>query len=589
MRQLSERYRLDRVVGRGGMAAVWRAHDLVLNRTVAIKVLSPDHAGDPGLVEAIHREARSSARLSHPHIATVHDYGEAPRRDERVPFVVMEFVKGDTLADRIAERGPLDWREAVTVCAQVAEALAAAHDAGVVHRDIKPGNVMLASDGVKVVDFGIAALAGREATDATGRVWGTPGYIPPEQFRNGTALPTGDVYALGLLLYECLAGSPASPATDIPAARRHRVPPLPPSPERPPAVDAVYRRCVAYDPQDRPTAGAVGDALVEAVGNGAVTRPAVPAGPASRTAVATRPQWRQGRYRRLAALVSAPVAVAAGVLIAQLPDSSSHGDTAQAGIPGAAPGCAAEYVSNRRTDGSFTARLTMINTGGRLPDWSLQFAVPDGYRITEADLAWAQRRRTVMVTAPEALPPEGTATISLQGRFAPESDGAPGGFAVNGVACERAISRIRTSASASVTVAPQRTERTARRTGGHTKHTSSRSQDGADTMSPTAPPPAVASPSPSAHRDPSPNRSSSSSPSPTSTRPSTSPVASQPATTAPEPTRSIEPPQSAGPTRSNVPTGSTGPIPTGDADPTTPASSVPAASRPRAQAVRPPA
>lgn len=183
MRCLSGRYVLEDQVGRGGMAEVWRAHDRVLRRTVAVKVMSRELAAEAA-PEQMRQEALHSARLCHPHIAGVYDYGETVENGTRLPFLVMEYVDGPTLAGRLAE-GPLSWPEAVRICAEVADALAAAHEAGLVHRDIKPSNIMLAPAGVKVVDFGVAARTGHQAADAAGRVWGTPGYLPPEQW--GTA------------------------------------------------------------------------------------------------------------------------------------------------------------------------------------------------------------------------------------------------------------------------------------------------------------------------------------------------------------------------------------------------------------------
>ncbi|WP_346537647.1 serine/threonine-protein kinase [Micromonospora sp. DPT] len=157
---LDRRYRLLDRLGAGGMSVIWRAHDEVLGRDVAVKLLSPHLAADPQLLHRIRAEARAAARLRHPNIVEVYDYGEAADGDgPPVPYVVMEVVEGRSLA-QLLTGGPLPWRVAVLVCAQVAAALAAAHGRGIVHRDIKPGNVMVAGAGVKLVDFGISATSG---------------------------------------------------------------------------------------------------------------------------------------------------------------------------------------------------------------------------------------------------------------------------------------------------------------------------------------------------------------------------------------------------------------------------------------------
>src|SRR6266545_717429 len=180
------------------MSVVWRGYDEVLGRPVAVKLLAPKLATDPDLRGRVHREARAAARLSHPHITNVYDYGEAA---DGTPYVVMELVQGQSLAQRIAA-GPLPWRSAVRVAAQVASALAAAHAQGLVHRDVTPANVMLSRTGVKVVDFGIAAAVGERDR----AVLGTPSYLAPEQRAGGPAQAATDVYALGLLLHHAATG-----------------------------------------------------------------------------------------------------------------------------------------------------------------------------------------------------------------------------------------------------------------------------------------------------------------------------------------------------------------------------------------------
>ncbi|WP_230415502.1 serine/threonine-protein kinase [Micromonospora tarapacensis] len=215
MRRLDGRYRLEQRIGIGGMSEVWRAHDAVLDRPVAVKLLSPGQADWAASVERIRAEARSAARLVHPNVASVHDFGTCAATPGReLPYIVMELAEGQTLAAHL-HAGPLDWRIAVRVCAEVSAALAAAHSHGIVHRDVKPANVMLTPAGVKVLDFGIATSAGAADTAPEGIVVGTPAYLAPEQLQRAPATPAADIYALGVLLYRCLAGRLPYPADNV--------------------------------------------------------------------------------------------------------------------------------------------------------------------------------------------------------------------------------------------------------------------------------------------------------------------------------------------------------------------------------------
>jgi eukaryotic-like serine/threonine-protein kinase len=265
---LADRYLLIEQLGSGGMAVVWRGFDDLLGRPVAVKVLNAEIAADPAFRAAIYKEARSAARLSHPHITHVYDYGEATLPDgETVSYVVMELLDGQTLDDRLAD-GPLPWPEAVRVAAEVAEALAAAHRRGIVHRDIAPANVMLTATGAKVLDFGIAALAGGRG-DAEGDMMGTPAYVAPERLDDAPAAPAADVYALGATLYEALTGHPPLPAQTwsalVEAYRRDpRVPPLS-VPGLPAEVAELCTRCLARDPALRPGSAEVARLLDAAV------------------------------------------------------------------------------------------------------------------------------------------------------------------------------------------------------------------------------------------------------------------------------------------------------------------------------------
>lgn len=254
---LGGRYTLLEPIGRGGMAVVWRARDEVLCRTVAIKLLAGRYAGDRQSRDRIRAEARAAAALSHPHIAQVYDYGEA----ENVPYVVMELVHGITLQQR-ARTGVLAPREICRIGAQVAAALAAAHADGLVHRDIKPANVMVTRDGVKVVDFGLAASAGAAEPE---ELLGTPAYLAPERMTSDAVEPASDVYALGVLLYRLLAGeSPwtVDSTTQMLTAHVTVEPvPLPQLPEVPAEIAALINRCLRKEPAERPSAAEVAQVL----------------------------------------------------------------------------------------------------------------------------------------------------------------------------------------------------------------------------------------------------------------------------------------------------------------------------------------
>ncbi|MGC5659461.1 serine/threonine-protein kinase [Micromonospora sp. WMMD723] len=264
-RLLARRYRLLDRIGAGGMSVIWRARDEVLDRVVAVKVLAPSLAADARFRDMVREEARSAAQLVHPHVTAVHDYGEALAPDgEITSFVVMELLTGEELEHRLSE-GPLPWPEAVEVGAQVAEALAAAHRLGIVHRDITPANVMMTRVGAKVLDFGIATQAGTPDDDEDGGTFGTPAYVAPERLDGAPAQPSTDVYSLGVLLYETLTGQPPYPAETweqlATAIADERPPSLDGVPGLPPVVVDVCLRCLARDPHERPTAHQVATAL----------------------------------------------------------------------------------------------------------------------------------------------------------------------------------------------------------------------------------------------------------------------------------------------------------------------------------------
>ncbi|HEX7744935.1 MAG TPA: serine/threonine-protein kinase, partial [Micromonosporaceae bacterium] len=268
---LGYRYRLVAELGAGGMGVVWRAFDEVLHREVAVKVLAPQFASDAEFRQRVLTEARAAGRLTHPHIAGVYDYAESMTdAGDRVPYVVMELLHGRSLHDRL-KRGPVTVEQALRICAEVASALAAAHAHGLVHRDVKPGNVMLGASGAKVVDFGLAAVAGeRDAADGTEMMLGTPAYLAPERLAGQPVVAATDVYALGLLLYRLLAGRPPwSTETTTQMLQAHvyvQPEPLPRLRGVPPVVTDLVRRCLVKDPAGRPSSSEVAVTLAHAAG-----------------------------------------------------------------------------------------------------------------------------------------------------------------------------------------------------------------------------------------------------------------------------------------------------------------------------------
>ncbi|MGY0007138.1 serine/threonine-protein kinase [Micromonospora sp. I033] len=335
-RLLARRYRLIDQIGAGGMSVIWRARDEVLDRVVAVKVLAPSLAADARFRDMVREEARSAAQLVHPHVTAVHDYGETVAPDGSITsFVVMELLNGEELEHRLTE-GPLPWPAAVETGAQVAEAVAAAHRLGIVHRDITPANVMMTRIGAKVLDFGIATRVGAPDEDEDGGTFGTPAYVAPERLDGAPAQPATDVYSLGVLLFETLTGQPPYPADTweqlSAALAEGGAPSLDGVPGLPAPVAEICLRCLARDPRRRPTAHQVAavlrDQLLPADPQAAtmlaptVTLPALPtpepppAGPAPGPAGASR----RSRVLPLAAVGVVVVAGAALLVPTLVPD-----------------------------------------------------------------------------------------------------------------------------------------------------------------------------------------------------------------------------------------------------------------------------
>jgi eukaryotic-like serine/threonine-protein kinase len=299
---IAERYQLEELIATGGMGSVYRALDQHLGRPVAIKVLKRSLADDPMFLERFRREARAAAVINHPNVARVFDYGE--RRSE--PFIVMELVEGETLAERIDREGRLPWREAFAIAEQVARALAAAHAHGVVHRDAKPANILLDSSGqVKVTDFGIARAARATTLTRPGMVLGSANYVAPEQAQGNPVAPTADLYSLGCVLFEAVTGStPYRGPNAVAIASQHVSADVPDPrglvPDLPAEAAALVMRSLHKDPAARfPSGSAMADALAAVATPGQAprrddptvampaVRPAPPAaGPAPTTVLA---------------------------------------------------------------------------------------------------------------------------------------------------------------------------------------------------------------------------------------------------------------------------------------------------------------
>ncbi|WP_163569241.1 protein kinase domain-containing protein [Fodinicola feengrottensis] len=252
---LEERYRVRGMIARGGMATVYHALDERLERTVAVKVIHPAYATDPSFVERFGREARSIARLSHPNVVAVYDQGS----HNGLAFLVMEYVPGRTLRQLLTERGKLAPEEAIGVLGPLLSALAAAHRVGMVHRDVKPENVLLSTDGtVKVADFGLARIAeSSRATSTKGVMFGTVAYVAPEIVTVGTADPRADVYAAGIVLFEMLTGQPPYRGeTPVSVAYQHVHAEMPAPSERtkgvPYALDDLVLHATRREPGARP-------------------------------------------------------------------------------------------------------------------------------------------------------------------------------------------------------------------------------------------------------------------------------------------------------------------------------------------------
>ena len=248
------RYRVERSLGQGGMATVYLARDDELDRPVALKLLADNLAGDPTFRDRFEREARLAGRLSHPNVVRVFDVGESDGR----PFIVMEYVEGDALADELARHGPLTPERVVELALQVCAGLQAAHASGLVHRDVKPRNLLLRPDGVlKIADFGIARAAESTRLTEVGTILGTAAYLAPEVAQGHEATAASDLYSVGAVLYELLAGHPPYTANSlVELIGKQQAGAAAPLQGVPAELELAIARCLQPDPAERPPSAA---------------------------------------------------------------------------------------------------------------------------------------------------------------------------------------------------------------------------------------------------------------------------------------------------------------------------------------------
>ena len=268
---LGGRYRLVELLGQGGMATIFRARDSQLDRDVAVKLLRPEYGRDPDFGSRFRQEAKNAASLNHPNIVAVYDYGQ----DEAGPFIVTEVVEGEDLASIIRRSAALPPRQAARIVAETARALQAAHARGIVHRDVKPGNILIGRDGrVKVTDFGIARAVAEAQMTLPGTTLGSVHYFSPEQARGEQATASSDIFSLGIVLYELLTGHRPWEADSAAAVAMARLAgPVPdPAAKRagiPPELAAITQKALAMEPADRWPSAADFAAALEAFLSGA--------------------------------------------------------------------------------------------------------------------------------------------------------------------------------------------------------------------------------------------------------------------------------------------------------------------------------
>ncbi len=266
----ANRYKVDGVLGKGGMGIVLKARDLQLDEEVAIKVIRPEHAVDADFLERLKQEVRLARKISHRFVLRTHDFAEA----DGVAFVSMEYLKGVTLKRLLDDRGKLPLSLVLRIGRQVAEGLEAAHAEGVVHRDIKPLNVLFDARGdVKLMDFGLAAPVSAAGKDRSGQVFGSPRYMAPEQVRGDRVDPRTDLYSLGAMLFELATGQPPFPGSDVSELLRKQLSAEPPhardlDPSLPPSFSFLLDRLLQKRMEDRPSGAAEVVEILKAIQSG---------------------------------------------------------------------------------------------------------------------------------------------------------------------------------------------------------------------------------------------------------------------------------------------------------------------------------
>jgi eukaryotic-like serine/threonine-protein kinase len=451
---LGGRYRLDERIGSGGMGDVWRGTDDVLGRTVAVKIMLPALLDEPGFAERFRGEARTMATINHPGVVDIYDYGS----DGQVAFLVMEYVEGDPLSRTLSRVSRLTVARTMALVAQAADALQAAHDKGIVHRDVKPGNLLVRPNGTLVLtDFGIARSALVGQLTAAGAVLGTAAYISPEQATGGVVTAASDVYALGVVAYQCLAGRrPYDGNSALEIAMRHVREPARPLPaDIPPPVRSIVERAMAKDPAARwPSAASLANAARHAAttfagpnhGQGPQPPYAVRPGPAASGSPVPTPgspaaaRGSATAARPHAAPAAPHVGSAAPHVGSAAPQTGSAGPgvgSAARGARGAAPVPAGPRPEDRQPrPGTAPAQpvrssnrsivmvlvlilgllillcagvISYLASGAplgapRAPGNSPVSVVTDGLRVGHDDLAGTPYRRVVRAAAPGAVP-----------------------------------------------------------------------------------------------------------------------------------------------------------------------------------------
>ena len=437
---LADRYLLLDRIATGGMGEVWRAQDEVLSRHVAVKVLKAEYAADPSFLERFRGEARHTAALSHPGIANTFDYGEAQPvgGGDPLAFLVMELVDGEPLSTLLAREAPLPPDRALDIVGQAGLALQAAHDAGVVHRDVKPGNLLIRPDGVvKVTDFGIARAVDAAPVTQTGMVVGTAAYLSPEQAAGRPITPASDIYGLGVVTYECLTGrrpfDDGSPVAVAMAHMNNKPPALPK--EVPPLVADFVNRALDKDPAKRqPTAGDFGrtalalaatmrgsDAADSTSGHSAtkmlssLNLGSLSLAAAAPAAAVTDDEERERRRIRNIFIAVGAVVVVLGFLL--LHSCGAGPSTTSTPKPTPSP---------HRTPSPTTVAVRAVDYLGRTATVVRGELIKEGFKVTQTSVVSSRAAGSVVGVSPTgALAPGSTITLTVA-KAAPKPPPRPG-------------------------------------------------------------------------------------------------------------------------------------------------------------------